>query len=69
MTYCLEFQNHKIKKILGKFSYAAKSKLEIQVEKLRNLEDGWEEALRIEMLYCLEQFRLQYMISCVELRA
>lgn len=40
MTYCLEFQNHKIKKILGKFSYAAKSKLEIQVEKLRNLEDG-----------------------------
>jgi len=66
MTYCLEFQNHKIKNKLGKFSYTAKSKLEIQVEKLHNLEDGWEEALGIEMLYCIEQFRLQYMTSYVE---
>jgi len=69
MRYCLEFQNYKIKKKLGKFSYTAKNKLEILVEELYNLEDGWEEVLRIEMLYCIEEFRLQYMTSYVEYRA
>lgn len=62
MTYCLEFQNHKIKKIRLTFIHSDKQ-VGNQVEKLQNLEEGWEEAFRIEMLYCIEQFRLQYTIS------
>jgi hypothetical protein len=65
MTYCLVLQNHKIEK-LGKFSYTMKSKLETQVEKLHNLEEGWDEALRIEMLYYIEYFRLEHVTSNVE---